>query len=283
MNLKLSIIFFLSMSFLQKLFAQDVIYTTSGNKINAKIVEISTNEIKYKSFSNIDGPNYVIYSSDVVLINFENGTTQIINANAPSLKPVKEETPVVTQKTKEKLPDNIYYLNPNLISINALGLANGDITILYDRDLCNNHLGLTALGSYNINKSINTGFNSFINEAGGNVKKNFDAGLGVNFMPSNTSRGQYFVGFLGKYMNYNYEEYEYVLGLGSILKQRVGSQIAVMLTNGCTVRVTQNFNFKLFASVGLSSNRPFISLGSNGIKQEVLPKFYFGYCFGYRF
>ena len=225
MNLKLSIILFLSMSFLHKLLAQDVIYTTSGNKISAKIVEISASEIKYKAFSNIDGPNYVIYNSDVVLINFENGTSQIINANAPSLKPLKEEVPVATQKPKEKLPENIYYLNPNLLSINALGLANGDITILYDRDLCNNHLGLTALGSYNINPSVNKGFNAFINESGGNVKKNFDAGLGINFMPSNTSRGQYFVGLLSKYMNYNYEEYEYVNGVGSVLKQREGLKL----------------------------------------------------------
>lgn len=281
MNIRLSFILLLSTCFLQKLLAQDIIYTTAGNKINAKVLEIGTNEIKYKDFSNIEGPNYVIYNTDVVLINFANGTSQIINANAPSLKPKKDEILIAKPKEKLALPENLYYLNPNMISINALALLNGDIAVMYDREFLNSHLGLTALGSYNINPSINQGFNAFINEAGGSVKKKYDAGLGINFMPQNTKRGQYFLGVLGKYMAYDYETYDYVSGIGSVLKIKEGTQTAVMITNGWFMRITPNFNLKIFGSAGFCSNNPQLQ----GISQTnmVLPKFYFGYCFGYRF
>lgn len=276
------IIIFLGLSFFQKLSAQDIIYTTSGVKISAKVVEISPSEIKYKQYENMDGPNYVIQSRDVVLINFSNGTSQIINANAPTLKPKKEELPII--KPKDKLPENLYYMNPNLVSINALGLLNGDITLTYDRELLKSHLMLTALGSYNINQSINKGFNLYINEAGGNAKKNFDIGFGINFLPQNTKRTQYFVGLLGKYMSYNYEEYEYIAGQGSVLKLRAGAQTAVMITNGWLMRVTPHFNLKIFGSAGFASHNPPINLNGNSSQGNiVLPKFYFGYCFGYRF
>ena len=268
--------------------AQDVIYTISGNKITAKVLEISSKEIKYKSYSNIEGPNYVISNSDVVLIQFANGTSQIINQDAPILKPKKDEIPVATRtNTLNNNPPNLYYLHPNLISINALALMNGDFTLLYDREFFNSHLNVTALGGYNFNQHINQGFNAIINSAGSNVKKNFDAGLGISFMPNNKRRGQYFIGLLGKYMNYNYQQYDYVNGQASVLQNKVGTQLGVMVTNGWVIRVTENLNFKLFGSIGISSNHPYLnsnfSTNVNGLTQETFPKMYFGYCFGYRF
>lgn len=268
--------------------SQDIIYTISGGKITAKVLEINPKEIKYKSYSNIEGPNYVINNSDVVLIQFANGTSQIINQDAPALKPKKDEIPVASKTyTLNNRPTNIYYLHPNLISINALALMNGDFTLLYDREFCNSHLNITALGGYNFNQHINQGFNAIINSAGGNVKKNFDAGLGISFMPNNTRRGQYFIGLLGKYMNYNYQQYDYVNGQGGVLQNKIGTQLGIMFTNGWVVRVTENLNFKLFGSLGISSNHPFLnssfSSNPNGLAQEAFPKMYFGYCFGYRF
>ena len=260
------------------IFAQDVLYTITGNKIKAKVLEINANEIKYKDFNNIEGPTYLIYNTDVVLIQFANGSSQIINANAPALKPAKTETEAA-KKVQPKQNPNLYYMNPNLLSINALALANGDVTLMYDRDFLNSRLSLSVLGGYNFNTRMGV-FNALINDSREHAKKNYDAGLGINFMPNNTKRGQYFVGLLGKYMSYTYDNPINTTNNQLLFTKATGYQMAIMVTNGWFVRVSPNFNFKIFGSIGIPINSPELKTNNSTI---FLPKVYLGYCFGYRF
>jgi len=62
--------------------AQDIIILKDGNTIAAKVSEISTTEIRYKRFDNLDGPTIVIPADRVLSIRYQNGTQEIINANA---------------------------------------------------------------------------------------------------------------------------------------------------------------------------------------------------------
>lgn len=57
-------------------YAQDVIVKKDGSTIISKVEEIGSTEIKYKKWSNQDGPMYTISVSDVARINFENGTVE---------------------------------------------------------------------------------------------------------------------------------------------------------------------------------------------------------------
>ena len=273
-------LFFILTSFCcyTNIFAQDVLYTITGNKIKVKVIEINANEIKYKDFNNIEGPTYLIYNTDVVLIQFANGTSQIINANAPVLKPAKTET-VSVKKVQQKQNPNLYYMNPNLLSINALALANGDVTLMYDRDFFNSRLSLSVLGGYNFNTRMGI-LNALISDSREHAKKNYDAGLGINFMPNNTKRGQYFVGLLGKYMSYTYDNPINTTNNQLLFTKATGYQMAIMVTNGWFVRVSPNFNFKIFGSIGIPINSPELKTNNNSI---FLPKVYLGYCFGYRF
>ena len=273
-------LFFILTSFCcyTNIFAQDVLYTITGNKIKVKVIEINANEIKYKDFNNIEGPTYLIYNTDVVLIQFANGSSQIINANAPVLKPAKTET-VSVKKVQQKQNPNLYYMNPNLLSINALALANGDVTLMYDRDFFNSRLSLSVLGGYNFNTRMGI-LNALISDSREHAKKNYDAGLGINFMPNNTKRGQYFVGLLGKYMSYTYDNPINTTNNQLLFTKATGYQMAIMVTNGWFVRVSPNFNFKIFGSIGVPINSPELKTNNSTI---FLPKVYLGYCFGYRF
>jgi hypothetical protein len=261
------------------LHAQDVIYTISGNKFLAKVTEVNTTDVKYKDFSNLEGPVYVISKNEVVLIRFSDGSTQIINENPPALTPKTEEQKTAKSHpgATEKKPMNLYYLNKNLISINALALANGDVTLLYDRELLDSRLCLTFLGGYNFNP--NTGaFNAVIRNSWPQSKKKYDAGFGISFMPRNTRRVQYFVGLLGKYMSYEYEE-NAIINNQSVITQKTGSQLAIMINNGWVFRVTPTLNFKLFGAIGI----PSYSSPLTESDLRYIPKVYLGYCFGYRF
>jgi hypothetical protein len=258
--------------------AQDVIYTISGSKFQAKVTEVNTTDVKYKDFSNLEGPTYVISKREVVLIRYSDGFTQIINDNPPALQPKPEEKTTSSRPgMAERKPLNLYYLNKNLISINALALMNGDVTLLYDRELLDSRLCLTFLGGYNFNP--NTGpLNAVIRSSWLQSKKNYDLGLGISFMPRNTRRGQYFVGLLGKYMSYNYEEND-IVNNQSVLTKKTGSQLAVMINNGWVFRITPTFNMKFSAAIGIPSYSS--TLTDNSLK--TIPKVYIGYCFGYRF
>ncbi|MFH1320095.1 MAG: hypothetical protein ABII90_05505 [Bacteroidota bacterium] len=68
------IIFFPSVSF-----AQDKIYKTDSTIIAAKVMEISDADIKYKKFSNQNGPAYIIPKKEVWMIVYENGEKEVYN------------------------------------------------------------------------------------------------------------------------------------------------------------------------------------------------------------
>lgn len=55
---------------------QDKIYRQNGKIVQAKVIEIGSSEIKYKEFTNQDGPVYVLETDRIIKIVFENGTEQ---------------------------------------------------------------------------------------------------------------------------------------------------------------------------------------------------------------
>lgn len=55
------------------LFAQDIIVQNNGNTILSKVIEIGSTEVKYKKFSNLNGPTYTIAKAEILVINYENG------------------------------------------------------------------------------------------------------------------------------------------------------------------------------------------------------------------
>ena len=59
--------------------AQDIITTRSGEDIQAKVEEVSPLMIKYKRFSNLDGPSYSISTAQVVMIRYQNGEKDIFD------------------------------------------------------------------------------------------------------------------------------------------------------------------------------------------------------------
>jgi hypothetical protein len=68
--------------------AQDVIVKRDGSTILTKVLEVNQTDIKYKKFSNQQGPTYTINKSEVMAINYESGDKDTFE-DAP--QPVKQE------------------------------------------------------------------------------------------------------------------------------------------------------------------------------------------------
>lgn len=70
--------------------AQDVIVKKDGATILSKVLEVNETDIKYKKFSNPNGPTYTIKKSDILSINYENGEMDTFADSQPSTKSTAE-------------------------------------------------------------------------------------------------------------------------------------------------------------------------------------------------
>lgn len=76
-----------------KAFSQDVLTKKNGDELLVKVLEISNTDIKYKKWSNQDGPSYILSKSEVFMIKYKNGDKDVFADQAPI---VKAETATVS-------------------------------------------------------------------------------------------------------------------------------------------------------------------------------------------
>ena len=118
--------------------AQDVIVTKDAKKIDAKILEVAKNEIRYKTTDNIEGPTYILPVEDIVCVIYANGKVEVYNHKQEETQTQEIFTASKGIRT-EDLPDGLTssqkvalrnYLDGNPKNIVAI---KGDYSILYDK------------------------------------------------------------------------------------------------------------------------------------------------------
>lgn len=83
-------------------FAQDIIVTRDAKRIEAKILEVSSSEIKYKEYNYQDGPLFILNTSEINTIIYQNGSVKIYGQdqqNTPQPVTPQAQTTVATQQT----------------------------------------------------------------------------------------------------------------------------------------------------------------------------------------
>lgn len=89
--------------------AQDIIVTQDAKRIDAKILEVSATDIKYKKYSYQDGPTFVMSIADVNSILYENGDVQMYNQQTEQVQDVEQSTQEYSIRYITK-QDDFYYL-----------------------------------------------------------------------------------------------------------------------------------------------------------------------------
>lgn len=84
---QLFLILIFVLSGLPSILAQDIIIRKDGSEVQAKVLELNPDQVKYKRFDNLDGPVYTENKSRILKIKYANGTEDIF---------VKESTSTVT-------------------------------------------------------------------------------------------------------------------------------------------------------------------------------------------
>lgn len=81
--------------------AQDVIVKKDGTTIQSKVMEISETEIKYKKWSNQDGPLYSIKRSSVDSINYQNGDIELFTSETHDDQPSSHNHGIMERKGRD--------------------------------------------------------------------------------------------------------------------------------------------------------------------------------------
>lgn len=82
-------------------YALDIITTTDGQRIEAKITEVTKHEIKYKDWDNLDGPIFVLETQDISSVTYKNGKVVSYNQGKSQTKD-KAENPKETVKLQKQ-------------------------------------------------------------------------------------------------------------------------------------------------------------------------------------
>ena len=240
--------------------AQDVIFTSDGKKVEAKILEVGTQDIKYKKSSNMDGPTYLISKTDVLIITYENGShetfaaQQVRRGNRGRVKPYDSLT------TK---------YGKNFITYNTIGLLNTNLTFAYERIMAEGHLGLRI--------PITIGFavepdNYYYSSIGRSTV--FASGLDINFYPDGQGKIRYFVGASFLMTSFYYKDY-YGSTPSEIL---TGTQTAAMMKHGLVIQVTPAFNMSFVLGLGVRQNQT-VGYYDYGVDVKGVFEFNVGYRF----
>ena len=86
--------------------AQDVIFLGANDSIVAKVLSVGTSEIRYKKWSNLEGPDYSLSINQIVAIRYANGTYDFFNAKNTNLS---QETSHRENKMQLIRSGNTYY------------------------------------------------------------------------------------------------------------------------------------------------------------------------------
>lgn len=81
-------------------FAQDIVILKNGTSVDAKVIEVDDNSVRYKKFNNPDGPTYTAKKETISEIRYKNGSKEIFN-QAKATSPDKNPNSVWWTKARE--------------------------------------------------------------------------------------------------------------------------------------------------------------------------------------
>ena len=130
--------------------AQDIIITADAQKIEAKILEVSKTEIKYKEQDNLDGPTFVLETKEIHSIIYSNGKVVLYDQGiqqtlAERKTAAEKDTIALEVQTPTTTTSNVAEAN----NYNAeIVLMSGQIIKARLMELADNYVAYTFNGKY---------------------------------------------------------------------------------------------------------------------------------------
>lgn len=108
---------------MQMIVAQDVIVTRQAERIDAKVLEVSETEIKYKKSSNLNGPTFVLSTEKIASILYANGEVQVFEQQQSKTAEEKPQMSVPDRKIEDGV---VLFRQAGRIVVNNNGIYEPD-------------------------------------------------------------------------------------------------------------------------------------------------------------
>jgi hypothetical protein len=202
-----------------KVFSQDIIFFKDGSKDTVVVEEVTDIIVSYKKYSRPEGPVYKILKTEVILIEYSNGTILTI-----------EEPKKTTPKPMRDVPVD---WSPNIITANIFGAFIGNAHLAYER--------LNYEGNFGIRFNIIATLLPKLTDVSMGL-----AGFDFNFYPAGQKRISYFLGpaFRLGYINYLENNRDETTKFGALL-----------FNNGLAFNPSRHFYFGLQLGTGLGMDK----------------------------
>lgn len=125
-------------------YAQDIIVTNDARKIEAKVLEVSKSEIRYKEIDNLDGPTFVLGTDDINSIIYANGKVvfynqQVATTSQPEVSPEQTQPKqepaakaVSSAPTVDESMAEILFLSGNAVTGQITALKSDHVAYIQD-------------------------------------------------------------------------------------------------------------------------------------------------------
>ena len=226
--MKRSLLLLLAFTSSFNLFSQDIIVKKDGEEIKSKIIEIGIDNVKFKKFDNLEGPDYVLPKYDIVFVKFANGIKEVFNV---------EKSNKTSQEVR-KGPHMGMHLTP------GIGKLSGE----------SSKMGF----SYNIGMDLNIYFNDYVGiKTGFNYQK-----ISLEYETSNSYFGN---GFSSSY-NYTISGKVNSFGIPFKLLVTSGKKVGVYFEMGVAAYFILSANTEsVYSYDGQPDNKQFSALSTEPV------------------
>lgn len=213
---------------------QDIITRTDSVRIEADIVEVKSNQIRYRRYGNTDSSVYIISPMDVLLIKFADGSQRNFTQQA-------------TPRQAAYQPDYAVDWGRNIISLYIVDLFFQSFTFSYER--------VSASGKVGVKVPLSLGTDP--REEGYDYSKRdeiFSVGLAIHIYPFGQGRFSYYAGPQVELASANYYVYNYDYNDPYASPQQVKNTIKIYsleLKNGVYYQFSRSFLAALDLGVGV--------------------------------
>ena len=241
-------------------FGQDIIYKADNTKVEGKVLEVNTFEIKYKLATDPDGPIHVISIPDLVFISYQSGSHQIFSSENKALQPKFDSLPFNFCKSFIGL-DIAEFINP------SFGMA-------YERIFGKKGIfGLRvpfSIGLLNQNSS----YNSY------SQGKIFNTGVDFIYFPTGQGRLKYFAAPYFEWGVFKYRNYSYSINqpyYQTYIDKSDGQHYVGGIKNGILCQPTRHFCLSADFGIGIRKDE------TNRTGETIQSDFKINILVGFRF
>ncbi|RMG54058.1 MAG: hypothetical protein D6722_29565 [Bacteroidetes bacterium] len=203
-NLLISILF---LGCITPLMGQDVIIRKNGLEIEAEVLRVDPEEVLYKRWDNLDGPEFVLQRAQIVLIRYADGRVQIMEEDFYESE--EEEGAELAQPESEEWPGTDR-IRRQAIGWGLLSYLAGHQRFTYQRMLSERLTAEVELGIVGIGQRVRPAYRNEQVFSGGSIldakedEQGFFVQLGPKWKLTNRERWSLQGVYLRPELNYSY-------------------------------------------------------------------------------